>query len=162
MGRRFRQDGFGVLASLGGGIDPAHRQIRNRSADRSRQVSRWVSRAEIYRMPPVGEFDGDGGCDCRFTDAALPHRHYDTVPHLFEFVDQGRKGKPGMDRVGQVFVHRLANRRSAAEHTSEILHAHRSERQQRNLGSRKFRQIGRHAAASLRSCATKTPLRNNR
>src|ERR1035441_10264499 len=50
-------------------------------------------------MPSVGEFDGDGRRDGRFTDAALPHRHHDTVPHLFEFVDQGRKGKAGMAKA---------------------------------------------------------------
>ena len=62
-------------------------------------MSRRVGGAEMHGVPAVGQFDGDGGCDCRFADAALPYRHYDTVPHLFEFVDQGRKGKPGMDHV---------------------------------------------------------------
>jgi len=95
----------------------------------------------MYRMPPVGQFDGDGRCECSFTNAALPHRHYDSVPHLFEFVDQDRKGKSGMDHAGQVPVHRQANRRFAAEHAPEVLHTHRSVWQQRNFDSRKFREL---------------------
>src|ERR1017187_1568258 len=35
----------------------------------------------MYRMPSVGQLNGDGRRDRRFTDAALPHRHYDTVAH---------------------------------------------------------------------------------
>ena len=50
-----------------------------------------------------------------------------------------------MDHAGLVLMRHLAIRRYAAEHTSEILHAHWSVGEQRDLGSRKLREIGWHA-----------------
>ena len=53
-----------------------------------------------------------------FADAALPHRHHDAVPHLFEFIDEGSQWKSGMNRVDVVLEDRFAHRRYAVEHAS--------------------------------------------
>ena len=115
-GRRLRQDGFRVLARLDGRIDPADRQVRNGPADRCCHVRRRVGRAEMDRMAAMSQFDGDGRCDRGFADAALPHRHHDAVPGLFEFVDQGRKRRA---RIGSrpfgLGARRLRTGEAAAE-----------------------------------------------